>query len=205
MKPMTITKLIALVLAPAAVLVFTGCKTHTKPSPFTDPNTSYKEGVAGGVVVDTYYDLSARVTAIDAVKRTVTVIGANDYTTTFICGPEVRNFDQIRIGDKVEVRLLEQLSAAEADPKTLSPDGTTTTLLLAPKGAMPGAAVAETTQVTATLTGIDTLRHIASFRFPDGSLHHYAIRPDVKLTTRQYGEKIVIRKTMATAISVKRP
>jgi hypothetical protein len=69
---------------------------------------------------------------------------------------------------------------------------------------MPAAAVAETTQITATITGIDTLRHIASLRYPDGSLHHYAVRPDVDLKSRKLGEKVVIRKTMATAIWVQR-
>jgi len=206
MNPITKTILTTLALAPAAMLAFSGCKTNTEPSPFAkSPSTTTQEGVPGGVVVENYYDLTARVTAIDAVKRTVTVVGTNGNATTFVCGPEVRNFAQIQVGDELKVRLTELLSGAVADSKNPSPDGSSTLALLAPKGAMPAAAVAETTQTTATLTGIDTLRHIASFRFPDGSLHHYAVRPDVDLKGRQIGEKVVIRKTMATAIWVQRP
>jgi hypothetical protein len=155
--------------------------------------------------VENYYDVTARVTAIDAVKRTVTVVGANSKTTTFRCGPEVRNFDQIQVGDQLKVRLTELLEGAMADPKNSSPDGSSTLLLVAPKGAMPAAAAAETEQITATVTGIDTLRHIVSLRFPDNTLHHYAVRPDVDLSKRQLGEKVVITKTMATAIWVQRP
>ena len=206
MKPMTKTKLITLALAPAAVLAITGCKTHTEPSPFAaSPNTSTQAGVPGGIVVENHYDLNARVTAIDAVKRTVTDVGANGNSTTFVCGPEVRNFAQIRVGDQLKVRLTDLLSGAEADSTNPSPDGSSTLLLLAPKGAMPATAVVETTQITATITGIDTLRHIASLRFPDGSLHHYAVRPDVDLKSRHLGDKVVIRKTMATAIWVQIP
>lgn len=205
MKPMTKTRLIALALAPAAMLAFTGCKTHTEPSPFAKSSkTSTQEGVPGGVVVENYHDLKVRVTAIDAKERTVTVVGANGEKTTFLCGPVVRNFDQIQVGDQVKVRLTDLLSMAVLDPKNPSPDGSSTLLLRAPEGAVPAAAAAETTQITATLTGIDTLRHIASFRFPDGSLHHYAVRPDVDLKHRKIGEQVVIRKTTAVAIWVEK-
>jgi hypothetical protein len=174
-----------------------------RTSPFASPKTSTQEG-ARRSRGENHYELTARVTAIDAVKRTVTVVGANGDSTTFLCGPEVRNFDQIQVGDQLKVTLTDLLSGAVVDPKNASPDGSSTLLLLAPEGAMPAAAVAETTQITATLPGIDTLRHIASFRYPDGSLHHYAVRPDVDLKSRKLGEKVVIRKTMATAIWVQR-
>jgi hypothetical protein len=206
MKPMPITKLIALALAPAALLAFTGCKTHTEPSPFAaSSKTSTQAGVPGGIVVENYYDVTARVTAIDTAKRTVTVVAANGKTTTFKCGPEVRNFGQIQVGDQLNIRLTELLAGEMADPKNPSPDGSSTLLLAAPTGAMPAAVAAETEQVTATVTGIDTLRHIVSLRFPDGTLHHYAVRADVNLKKRQLGEKVVITKAMATAIWVERP
>lgn len=197
------TKLIALALAPAAMLAFTSCTTiHS--SPLTKSSASVQEGVPGGIVVDTH-ELTARVTAIDAKKRAVTIVDQNGNTTTFQCGPELTNFDQIRVGDQVEVLLTEQLAVEVADPRNSSPDGSSTTVLLAPKGAKPGGIVAETTQVTATLTGIDTLRHHATFRFPDGTVRTYAVRPDVDLGRQRLGEELLIRSTSAMAISVKTP
>jgi hypothetical protein len=203
---MTKSKLIALALAPAAMLAFTAC-THTQPSPFaaSNPNAGHQKGVPGGIIVDGYTDITARVTAVDAANRTVTVVGENGNTTTFKCGPEVRNYDQIHVGDKLKVRLTELLSAGVADPNQRSADGSSTLVLLAPKGTMPGAAVAETEQITGTVTGIDTLRHIVSLRFPDGTLQHYAVRPDVDIAAVRYGQKVVIRKTMSTAIWVEKP
>lgn len=204
MKPMTKTKLIALALAPVAMFTFSAC-THTKPSPFAEsnPNAAHLAGVPGGVAVDSYTEITARVTAVDAANRTVTVAGENK-TTTFKCGPEVRNFDQIQVGDKLKVRLTELLTAGVAGPNETSADGSSALVLLAPKGAMPGAAVAETEQITGTVTGIDTLRHIVTLRFPDGTLSHYAVRPDVDIMAVKYGQKVVIRKTMATAIWVEK-
>ena len=205
MKPIPKTMLFTFALVPAALLAFAGCKTHTEPSPFaTSSKTSTQAGVPGGVVVENEYELNARVTAIDAEKRTVTVVAANGTSTTFICGPAVRNFDQIHVGDQLKARLTELLSGAMADSKNPSSDGTSTLLLVAPKGAMPAAAAAESTQITATITGIDTLRHIVSLRYLDGSLHHYAVRPDVDLKSRKLGEKVVITKTTTTAIWVEK-
>lgn len=206
MNLMTKTKLAAIALVPMAMLVFSGCKTHTESSPFADnPKARTEKGVPGGVIVENYHDINARVTAIDAVKRTVTVVEANGTTSSFLCGSVVRNFDQIRVGDQLKVRLTELLSAALVGPNEASPDSSSTLLVRAPEGDMPAAAFAETTRITATITGIDTLRHIVSLRFPDGSLHHYAIRPDVSLKGVQHGEKVVISKTMAMAIWVQIP
>jgi hypothetical protein len=203
MKRMTKTKFIALTLAPVAMFTFSAC-THTKPTPFADSKASTQAGVPGGVIVDSYTDVTARVTAVDAAKRTVTVVGENGNVTTFKCGPEVRNFGQIQAGDKLKVRLSELIVAGVAAPGTTSADGDSTVVMLAPKGAMPGAAVAETEQITGTVTGIDTLRHIVSLRFPDGTLHHYAVRPDVNINAVKYDQKVVIRKIMSTAIWVER-
>ncbi len=206
MKRTTRNRLITLVLAPAAMLAIAGCNTHTEPSPFAESSkTSTEAGVPGGVVVENYYDLTARVTAVDPVKRTVTVVGSDGSSTTFLCGSAIRNFDQIQVGDQLKVRVTDLLSGAVVDPKNPERDSSSLVLLRAPEGAMPAAAVAETTKVTATVTGIDTLRHIVSLRFQDGSLHHYAVRPDVDLKRRKLGEQVVIRKTMATAIWVQRP
>ena len=204
MKRTTKTKLIALAFAPVAMLAFTGCvTTHNSPTS-TDPNASIEAGVPGGTLVDTY-QVSAKVAAVDRETRMVTLVADNGNQTTFYCGPLVRNFDQIHVDDTVTVRLTDQLAVAMADTANPTLDGTTTTVLLSPKGGRPGSIVADTTQTSVTLVGIDTLRHWATFRFPDDTLRTYVIRPDVDLAHRELGEKVVIRTTKSYAIWVKCP
>jgi hypothetical protein len=203
MKPMTKSKLITLALAPAAMLAFTGC-VHTYNSPTSsDTNANIQAGVPGGTIVDTY-QVTAKVTDVDRVNRMVTLAGENGNQTTFYCGPGIRNFDQIQVNDTVTVRLTDQLTVAMADANTSS-DGTMTTVLLSPKGGSPGGIVADTTQTSVTLVGIDTLRHWATFRFPDDTLRTYVVRPDVDLEHRQLGEKVVVRTTKSYALWVQRP
>ncbi len=203
MKPMIKTKLILLTLAPAAMLAFTGCVTTHKSPTSSDPSASTDAGVPGGTIVDTY-EVTAKVTAIDKVSRMVTLVGDNGNSTTFYCGPLVRNFDQIHVDDTVTVRLTDQLTVAMSNDNT-PPDGTMTTVLLSPKGGAPAGIVAETTQYSVTLVGIDTLRNWATFRFPDGSLRTYVCRPDVDLKHHKLGQEVIVRTTKSYAIWVKCP
>ena len=134
----------------------------------------------------------------------VTLVGENGNSTTFYCGSLVRNFDQIHVDDTVTVRLTDALAVAIAD--TNNPlNGTLTTVLLSPKGGSPGGIVAETTQFSVTLVGIDTLRNWATFRFPDGSLRTYVCRPDVNVGNYKLGQDVVVRATKSYAVWVKCP
>lgn len=204
MKRTIKTKLIALALAPVAMLAFTGCvTTHNSPTS-SDPNARIEAGVPGGTIVDTY-EVTAKVTAIDRANRMVTLVADNGNQTTFYCGPVVRNFDQIHVDNTVTVRLTDQLAVAMADAANPTLDGTTTTVLLSPRGGSPGGIVAETTQYSVTLVGIDTLRNWATFRFPDGTLRTYVLRPDVNVGNYKLGQEVIVRATKSYAIWVKFP
>lgn len=76
---------------------------------------------------------------------------------------------------------------------------------LAPKGAKPGGVVAQTTQVTATITAINQQKRTATLRFDDGSTRTFPVRTDVDLSKRNVGDKVVFRLTEALALSVKKP
>lgn len=51
--------------------------------------------------------ITAKVEALDRTARTITLRGAGGTGITFAAGPEVRGFDQVRVGDFVVVRYLE--------------------------------------------------------------------------------------------------
>jgi hypothetical protein len=51
--------------------------------------------------------ITAKVEALDRTARTLTLRGARGAAVTFSAGPEVRGFDQTRVGDIVVVRYLE--------------------------------------------------------------------------------------------------
>jgi Cu/Ag efflux protein CusF len=163
-----------------------------------------QEGVAGGTVVQTY-ELKATVTSLDKATRKVTLMDAAGIKTTVKAGPEVVNFDQIRVGDELHITAAQELVVSVAGEGETPSDGGAQMVALAPKGAKPGAIMAETTQVTAKVTAIDAAQHKATLQFEDGSTRTVAVRPDVDLSKRKIGDKVVIRTTGALAIRVVNP
>ena len=162
------------------------------------------EGVPGGGVVATY-ELTATVAALDKAARKLTLVDANGIKTTVKVGPHAVNFDQIRVGDRLDITAARELVVSVAGPGESPSDHGAQLVALAPKGAMPGGLVAETTQVTARVTALDVARHQATLQFEDGTTRTVAVRPDVDLGKRKVGDQVVIRLTEALAISVKKP
>ncbi len=189
-------------LTPAAMLALTSCSSTPKPD--TTRAAFYERGVPGGVLVQTSR-ITATVTGIDAANRKVTIVSPDGDKTTVKCGPEVINFDQIRIGDQVKATVTEQLAVYMAKDNPPAGEGAVTLVSLAPEGAKPGGLVANTVQVIATVTAIDLKHHKATLRLSDGTTKTFAVRKDVDLTQRQVGEEVVIRCTEAMAISVEKP
>jgi hypothetical protein len=155
-------------------------------------------------MVDTY-QTTATVTGIDAPTRHVTLVTPDGRKGNVKCGPNVVNFDQIRIGDQVKATVTEELAVYMAKDAPPSSDGSAALIALTPKGAKPGGVIASTVQITAKVTAIDLKKHKATLQFPDGSSKTFTVRQDIDLTQRQVGEEVVIRSTEAVAISVEKP
>jgi hypothetical protein len=165
--------------------------------------TSLASGVPGGIAVQTY-ELTATVAAIDQGARKLTLLSQDGIKQTVKVGAEAVNFDQIQVGDRLKVRVTEQLVVYVSGEGEVPSDGGAQLVALAPKGAKPGGIMAETAQVTAKVTALDTKRHKATLQFEDGTTKTVAVRPDVDLSQRKVGDKVVIRATEALALTVEK-
>jgi hypothetical protein len=165
---------------------------------------SYTEGVPGGVIVQTY-EVSATVAAIDKASRKLTLVSPEGIKKTVKAGPEVANFDQIRVGDQLKVTATAETVVRMAESGAPGNDGAAAVVALAPKGAKPGALLAETRQVTARVTEINAKNRTATLRFEDGSTQTFPVRSDIDLAKRKVGEQVVLRVTEALAIRVEKP
>ena len=195
-----------LALMPAAFLALNSCSSTPKPPPPAESTTetSFKEGVPGGITVNTT-KISARVTAIDKAERKATLLGPDGEKFDVKVGPDAANFDQVRVGDQVNAIVTEQVVVSVRDKDAPAVGGESGVVMLAPKGARPGGLAAGTTTVTATVTAIDQTKRTATLRFEDGSSHTYTVRKDVDLSQRKVGEQVVFRVTERIAINVEKP
>ncbi|WP_419656151.1 hypothetical protein Dvar_52510 [Desulfosarcina variabilis str. Montpellier] len=194
-----------MLLLTATLFALLSCTTASPPPPAEQTGSmAYVEGVPGGVMVNTV-DISARITAIDSANRKVTLLGPDGEKFTVKAGPEAVNFDQIRVGDLVNATVTEELVVYLDEEGASATDGSAAMVALAPKGAQPGGLMAETTQVTATVTEIDLANRTATLAFAGGRSKTFHVRDDIDLSHRKVGEKVVFRVTEMIALSVDKP
>jgi len=192
-------------LLPAALFTLTSCSsTSTPPPPVGSAVRIYTKGVPGGVVVQTV-KMAATVTAIDQAKRKATLLASDGKKFTVTAGPEAVNFDQVRVGDRVNATVTEKVVVSLGDTAASSREGTPSVVARAPKGDQPGGLVAETTQVTAKVIAIDSQKRTATLEFEDGITQTFPVRADLDLSRHKVGEQLVFRLTEMIAIWVEKP
>jgi Cu/Ag efflux protein CusF len=186
-------KLSQLFILPVAIMAAVSCATITGESETTAKVT---KGEPGGAVTET--------TTITA-KRRVTMVTRKNEKFTVKAGPEVVNFDQIRIGDQLNAVLIEETVIRMAKPGERIYDEAYGTMGVAEVGAKPGLKMTDTIQYTGTVTAIDTKKRKATLSFEDGSSKKFTVRPDVDLSKHKVGERVVFRSTESYAVSLKKP
>jgi hypothetical protein len=161
-------------------------------------------GEAGGMQEDTF-TATATVSAIDPATRSVTLTGEDNSQASFIAGPEVKNFDQLKVGDKVTAELTERLTVFvrhdSADPTVTH----AAALATAPKGAKPGVMVGQVFEITAKVTAIDTENRKATLQFSGGETREVPVRSDVDLTRYHVGDTVVMRVSETLSLLTKTP
>ena len=194
-------KIPQLLILPVVLMATVSCTTITAE---TDTQAKIKQGVPGGEVVKTSR-INATVTAIDTARRKVSLVTRKGEKFAVTAGPEVENFNRIRIGDQLNVTYTEEVVVRMAKPGEKIEDGGEAVFDIAPKNSKPGVMTSETYQVTATVTTIDQKKRKATLQFPDGSTKKFDVRKDVDLTRHKVGEKVVIRTTETFAIKMEKP
>ncbi|MCX5826977.1 MAG: hypothetical protein NTV58_03115 [Deltaproteobacteria bacterium] len=161
-------------------------------------------GEPGAMVVDTI-KATAKVTAIDAAKRTVT-LEMDGKSKTITCGPEVKNFAQIKVGDLLKVTFVEALAVYLQKAGAPASGEEVKTVTLAPKGAKPGMLVTDTIVLKAKIDAVDAKKGAVTITTPDGKTKTMKVAKNVKgLKGLKKGDDIVVRYTEALAVVIEAP
>jgi Cu/Ag efflux protein CusF len=151
------------------------------------------------------------VTAVDKVKsidyatRMVTLESPNGTTERYHVGPEMKNFNQVHVGDQVQATVAESLVVGVRKAGTAPNMGETVTVALAPKGAKPGMFVTKTTEATAKIVGIDPASRTITLAEPAGKPKIVKLAPAVDVSNLKRGDDVVVRYTDAVALAVEKP
>lgn len=156
-----------------------------------------------GTIEENVVSLTAKVSAIDHATRRVALITNDGETVEFEAGSNVRNLDQVNVGDTVRAQYFESIvyevrRPGEAVPgvRVAEERGT------APVGEMPAAAVARAVTITATVAGIDMNAPSVKLRMADGSVRTLPVRDANRLRAVAVGDLVEFTFTQAVGIEV---
>ena len=148
----------------------------------------------------------AEVVAIDKAGRIVTLIVPNGNKVDIEAGDEVRNFEQIMVGDKVKVTYYESVAVYIGMPGAQPEAGATQTVERAAKGEKPGGVVVDVINVSAIVLGIDRMKRGLTLGLPDGRVVKSEVDPSVEaFDALKLNDSIHVRLTRAVAIAVEAP
>jgi hypothetical protein len=150
--------------------------------------------------------VNAKVKAIDKKKRVVTLISPDGKVAKVKCGPEVRNFAQIHVGDDVKTSFLETVELFVTGGGEKPTAERATEVERAPLGSKPGFTAVDTVEVIATVVGIDYQTRYVTLKGPEGKVIKVKAGPEVKrLNEIKTGDSVVTRLTRAVSIEVSKP
>lgn len=188
------TAFVAAVLAGASLGVFAqapaaqgGTMTATAPG----------KGVVANVV-----EITATVQAVNKADRTVTIKGPKGNVDTVAVGPEVKNFDQIKVGDQVVLRYVEALSL-ELKKGGKAPVERTDSMMsgTAKPGEKPAAGVGRQVQVTADVVAVDAATQTVTLKGPTRTVNLHVGDP-AQFQLVKVGDQVEATYTEAVALSV---
>ena len=201
-----ILKLTATLLLPAALLVLVSCSSTPKDQAGTSADSSMgAPKVERGRVVLDAVTMTATVQSINAADRTVVLQRPDGSVTTYECSPEVRNFDQIKVGDQVTATAAEELALALIKGGVPPAAGTASAIVRSPLGAKPGGKIVDTVAFTAKVMSVNAMGREVTLQMPDGQNKTVKVGPDINLANVNPGDDVGVRLTRALAISVKEP
>ena len=145
---------------------------------------------------------TATIQSIDSTNRLVTLKFDDGTTNTVTAGPEVRRFDELKVGDKVTFRYQEAAVVQVKKPGEASSGLSAQAGITRSTGPKPGGAIAEQVKATVTVEAIDLEAPSITVKTDDGSRMTYKVEDKKNLEGVKPGDHIEITYTRALMITV---
>jgi len=144
------------------------------------------------------------ITAIDSGNRLVTLKNADGTTDVIYCGPEVKRFDALKVGDRVTFRYHESVvynitRTADSTPTVSLPQ------IVRSAGVKPGATISQQATAVVTVAAIDPKIPSVTIATSDGNKMSFKVENKKNIEGIKAGDKVQITYTQAFAITVDSP
>lgn len=149
--------------------------------------------------------VTVKVVDVNIADHTIRLQMPNGRVRSFKVSKDVKNLGMLKKGDTIRSTLLDSIAVyiEKAGGRPISSE--TETVMLSPRGAMPGVIVADTIRTSGKIQHIDMQNHAVTVSGPRGISRTFKIAGNVKnLNSLKVGDDIILRYTQALAIDVRK-
>jgi hypothetical protein len=148
-------------------------------------------------------EISAQVVSIDKATRTVTLKGPKGNVVEVVAGSEVKNFDQIKLGDFVVARYAQALTLELKKTKGGSGDiAVREGAVQAKPGERPAVAGARQVTAIADVIAVNPKKSTITLKGPRGNVVTLDVQNPDQFKVVKKGDKVEVTYTEAVALSV---
>jgi Cu/Ag efflux protein CusF len=157
----------------------------------------------GQAVVAATVKTSATIVGLDPATRSITLKRKDGKVTTVNAGEEVRNYDQLKVGDTVTAEYVQALSL-DLKKGGAAKAGVTGEVAAARSkpGQKPGGAVGRQVVVLADVVNVDAQKKLVTLKGPAGNTVDLAVEDPAQLKNIKKGDQVEAVYTEALAIKV---
>ena len=157
----------------------------------------------GKAAVARTVEVSAQVIAIDKATRTLTLKGPKGAALDVVAGDEVRNFDQIKVGDNVVARYVAALTLELRKTKVAAGEPTVREgAAKAQPGERPAVAGARQITAIADVTAVDPQKSTITLKGPRGNVVTLNVQNPDQFKVVKKGDQVEVTYTEALALTV---
>ena len=157
----------------------------------------------GRVGIAQAVDVTATISALDAAKREITLKGPDGKDVTMVAGPEVKNFSQLKVGDKVDIQYVEALVLELKKGGGLPVARTEKESMTSAKpGETPAAKGARKVTVVGDVIALDAATQTVTLKGPQRTAN-LKVRDKKQFDLISKGDQIEATYTEALAVAVK--
>ncbi len=152
----------------------------------------------GAAVTETF-----TIVGIDQANRIITLKDKDGYSDSMYAGPEVKRFDELKVGDKVTFRYYESVvyQIHKTDDKAAARAAADAAITRG-KGPKPSGTVSQQLTATVTVQAIDLKVPSVTIKTEDGGVSSFKVDDKKNLDGVKVGDRVQITYTQALAISV---
>ncbi|HET7404147.1 MAG TPA: hypothetical protein VFJ62_20275 [Usitatibacter sp.] len=141
--------------------------------------------------------------SIDAATRTIKIKLPSGALREVEVGQEVRNFDQLKVGDKVKAKYVESLTIElKKDGKQVVGRTEATSLDRSQPGMKPGGVAKHEVTVVADVVNVDAKKHLVQVKNEHGETVDLHVKDPEQLKLVKKGDQVQATYTVALAVAV---